>query len=37
VSLKTLDDWGRRDAEFAAEWDATIDRVNEAAAGTAAR
>ena len=27
VSLKTLDDWRRRDAQFAAEWDATIDRV----------
>ena len=27
VSLKTLDDWRRRDAEFAADWDATIDRV----------
>jgi hypothetical protein len=27
VSLKTLDDWRRRDAEFAAEWDATIERV----------
>jgi transposase len=27
VSLKTLDDWRQRDAEFAAEWDATIDRV----------
>jgi hypothetical protein len=27
VSLKTLDDWRRGDAEFAAEWDATIDRV----------
>ena len=27
VSLKTLDDWRRGDAEFAAEWDATIERV----------
>lgn len=27
VSLKTLDDWRRRDAEFATEWDATIERV----------
>jgi hypothetical protein len=27
VSVKTLDDWRRRDDEFAAEWDATIDRV----------
>jgi transposase len=27
VSLKTLDDWRRSDAEFAAEWDAAIDRV----------
>jgi transposase len=27
VSLKTLDDWRQRDAEFAAEWDARIDRV----------
>jgi len=27
VSLKTLDDWPQRDAEFAAEWDATIERV----------
>ena len=27
VSLKTLDDWRQGDAEFAAEWDATIDRV----------
>jgi hypothetical protein len=27
VSLKTLDDWRRRDAEFAAEWDATLDGV----------
>ena len=27
VSLKTLDDWRRRDAEFAANWDATVDRV----------
>jgi hypothetical protein len=27
VSLKTLDDWRRRDAQFAGEWDATIERV----------
>jgi len=27
VSLKTLDDWRWRDDQFAAEWDATIDRV----------
>jgi hypothetical protein len=27
VSVKTLDDWRRGDAQFAAEWDATIDRV----------
>jgi hypothetical protein len=27
VSLKTLDDWRRGDAQFAAEWDGTIDRV----------
>jgi len=27
VSVKTLDDWRRRDDEFGAEWDATIDRV----------
>jgi hypothetical protein len=27
VSLKTLDDWRQRDAEFAAEWDETIERV----------
>ena len=27
VCLKTLDDWRRRDDQFAAEWDATIDRV----------
>jgi transposase-like protein len=27
VSLKTLDDWRRRDAQFAADWDATIERV----------
>jgi len=27
VSLKTLDDWRQRDTQFAAEWDATIDRV----------
>jgi len=27
VSLKTLDDWRRRDDQFAAEWDATIERV----------
>ena len=27
VSLKTLDDWRRHDAQFAAEWDATIERV----------
>jgi hypothetical protein len=27
VSLKTLDDWRRRDDRFAAEWDATIERV----------
>jgi hypothetical protein len=27
VSLKTLGDWRRRDDQFAAEWDATIERV----------
>jgi len=27
VSVKTLDDWRERDDQFAAEWDATIDRV----------
>ena len=27
VSLKTLDDWRRRDDQFAGDWDATIDRV----------
>jgi transposase-like protein len=27
VSLKTLDDWRWRDDQFAAEWDATIERV----------
>src|SRR5262252_4301399 len=27
VSLKTLDDWRQRDDQFAANWDATIDRV----------
>src|SRR5258708_28011047 len=27
VSLKTLDDWRRRDAQFAADWDVTIERV----------
>ncbi len=27
VSLKTLDDWRRCDAQFAADWDATIERV----------
>src|SRR5215470_1081936 len=27
VCLKTLDDWRRRDDQFAAAWDATIDRV----------
>ena len=27
VSLKTLDDWRRHDAPFAAEWDTTIERV----------
>jgi hypothetical protein len=27
VSLKTLDDWRQRDAQFAEEWDATIERV----------
>ena len=27
VSLETLDDWRHRDAEFAADWDETIDRV----------
>src|SRR5262249_1395399 len=27
VSLKTLDNWRRSDAEFAADWDATVDRV----------
>jgi hypothetical protein len=27
VSLKTLDDWRWRDDQFAADWDATIDRV----------
>src|SRR5262249_60693250 len=27
VSLKTLDDWRRRDDQFAADWDATIERV----------
>jgi transposase-like protein len=27
VSLKTLDDWRRRDDQFAGEWDATIERV----------
>jgi hypothetical protein len=27
VSLKTLDDWRRRDDQFAAAWDATIERV----------
>jgi transposase-like protein len=27
VSLKTLDDWRRRDDQFAADWDATLDRV----------
>jgi hypothetical protein len=27
VSVKTLDDWRRGDAQFAAEWDATIERV----------
>jgi transposase-like protein len=27
VSVKTLDDWRRRDDQLAAEWDATIERV----------
>jgi DNA invertase Pin-like site-specific DNA recombinase len=27
VSLKTLDDWRRRDDQFAADWDATLDRA----------